>query len=75
MRSSRTIKGNLIVSQDFYLQKVAMPHHTRSVECIHSNSKSNNQVIIINNEITIPIQISPKSKAVVDHQIDLEALW
>ena len=54
-----------------------MLHHTRSVECIHSNSKSNNQVIIINHEITIPVQISPNSRATVDgfRRIDLEALW
>jgi hypothetical protein len=50
-----------------YLQKVAVFHHSRSVKCIYSSSKSNNQIIIIKHKITISIKIGSDSWTTMDN--------
>lgn len=60
-----------------YLQEVAILDHTRCVECIYPSSDCYHKIVIVNQELPIPIQICPEVRATMDFLvlwINLEAL-
>ena len=54
-----------------YLQEVAILIHPWSIECIHPSSNSYHKIVIVNQELAIPIKICPNIRATMDFLV----LW
>jgi len=60
-----------------YLQEVTILDHTRSIECIRPSSDSYHKIVVVSQELAIPIKICPNIRAAMDFlvlRINLEAL-
>ena len=49
-----------------YLQEVTILDHTRSIECIRPSSDSYHKIVVVSQELAIPIKICPNIRAAMD---------
>jgi hypothetical protein len=54
-----------------YLQEVAILYHTRSIECICPSPNCYHEIVIVNQELAIPLKACPNIRATMDFL----ALW